>query len=93
MGCAALLATLALSLPGVQIARAGENVASVASAIEGSGPSCEPQPVAYQPPIRIVLPKTAAAKQDPNSVPVALNNRGYSYGALAEHRPVDPKTR
>jgi hypothetical protein len=93
LGTAALLATLLLSLPGVEAVRADDSVADVSAAIESAGPSCEGEPVAYKPHNRVTLPLSAAARQDPSSVPVALNTRGYNYGPAAMRPPIQPDNR
>jgi hypothetical protein len=93
VGCVTLLATLALSMPGVQAVRADDKVVEVSAATAASGPSCEAASVANQPVIRIQLPRTAAANQDPDSVPIALNGSGNDYGPSATRTAVHPDKR
>ena len=86
-GCVSLLAMLALSTPGVRVVRADDAVAEASAAVADPGPICQDKPVIYPRAIRIQLPRTAAARQAPDSLPVALNNRGYSYSSSAAERP------
>lgn len=93
VGCVALLATLLLGLPGVQAVRADDNVAETATQIASSGESCEADSVIYPSVVRIRLPQTAAAKEDPDSVPVALNGWGNDYGTEHGRTAVHPDKR
>jgi len=87
-GYLAVIAMLALSVPGVRVVRADEEVGVISVDIVDSGPICQ----ADSKPDSAVSVKVSLG--DPSnrregSVPVALNNEGYSY------RPprVDPEAR
>jgi hypothetical protein len=77
-GCLAVIATLALSVPGVRVVRADDEAEFVSVSLVDGGPSCEPSSEELPPTtVDVVL------KRDPNqaedSRTIALNNRGYSY--------------
>ena len=76
LGCLALLATLALSLPGVQAVQADDNVPDVAAVIAESGPSCDTESAAYPSVTHVTLRRPEGS----GPLPVALNGRGYGYG-------------
>jgi hypothetical protein len=87
-GCLAVIATLALSMPGVRVVRAADEVEVVSVALIDGGPSCESgSEEAPSTTVEVVL------KRDPNqaedSRTIALNNQGYSYRPPA----VDPAAR
>ncbi len=87
-GCLAVIATLALSMPGVRVVRADDEVELVSVALVDGGPSCES--TAEQDRLAtfdVVLKRDP--KQGDDSRTIALNNRGYSYRPPA----VDPDAR
>ncbi len=87
-GCLAVVAMLALSLPGVRIVRADDEVEFVSIGLADSGPSCEAGPDENRSvAVDVVLKRDP--KQAEDSRTIALNNRGYSYRPPA----VDPAAR
>ncbi len=86
IGCLAVIATLALSVPGVRVVRAADEAEFVSIALAEGGPTCESSGEEARPvTVDVVL------KRDPDSgsETIALNNRGYSYRPPA----VDPAAR
>jgi hypothetical protein len=86
VGCLAVIATLALSMPGVRVVRAADEAEFVSVALVDGGPTCESSAEEARPTtVNVVLKRDP----DPNSRTIALNNRGYSYRPPA----VDPAAR
>ena len=87
-GCLAVIATLALSMPGVRVVRAEDEVEFVSVALVDGGPSCKASVEEARPEaVDVVLKRDS--KQAEDSRTIALNNRGYSYRPPA----VDPDAR
>jgi hypothetical protein len=87
-GYLAVIAALALSLPGVRAVRADDELAVISVNLVDSAPSCDPTAEsATARSARVVLEFDLDQSEAPR--PVALNNQGYSY------RPpgVDPEAR
>ncbi len=87
-GYLAVIAALALSLPGVRAVRADEGVAVISVNLVDSGPSCDPgSESGVSRSVEVFL----GSKSDSfdGRDPIALNTQGYSY------RPpgVDPEAR
>ncbi len=87
-GYLAVIAALALSLPGVRVVRADEDVAVISVNLVDSGLSCELSPEAGAArSVKVILPGASDRLEGP--YPIALNTQGYSY-----HPPgVDPEAR
>ena len=90
-GCLAMIATLALSLPGVRAVRAddaGDEGKLISVSLLDSGPRCEdPAPAASPKTVGVWLKRAPEGADEPPTI--ALNNRGYTY-----HPPaVDPEAR
>ena len=87
-GCLAVIATLALSMPGVQVVRADDEVEFISVSLVAAGPRCQSTSAENPPPtVGVVLKRDRnQAEGAPTS---ALNNRGYSYRPPA----VDPAAR
>jgi hypothetical protein len=87
-GCLAVVAMLALSLPGVRIVRADEEVEFVSVGLVDGGPSCEAGPEENRSvAVDVVLKRDPTESEESRTI--ALNNRGYSYRPPA----VDPEAR
>ena len=87
-GCLAVIAMLALSVPGVRIVRADDEVEFVSVGLVDGGPSCEASPDENRSvAVDVVLKRDP--KESEESRTIALNNRGYSYRPPA----VDPEAR
>ena len=87
-GCLAIVAMLALSMPGVRVVRADDEVEFVSVALVDGGPSCEARAEGGHPAtVNVILERNP--KQAEDSRTIALNNRGYSYRPPA----VDPEAR
>ncbi len=87
-GYLAVLAVLALSLPGVRAVRADDEVGVISVSLVDSGLSCDPGPEAGAArSARVFLKGAPDRSEGPHSI--ALNTQGYSY------RPsgVDPEAR
>ncbi len=87
-GYLAVIAALALSLPGVRAVRANDEVGVISVNLVDSAPSCDPNSVSGgAKSVKVYL--EGKADRSEASHPVALNTQGYSY------RPpgVDPKAR
>jgi hypothetical protein len=87
-GCLAVVATLALSVPGVRVVRAADEVEVVSVALVDGGPSCESSS-AEVPPVTVGVVLMSDPSEAEDSRTIALNNRGYSYLPPA----VDPAAR
>ena len=87
-GYLAVIAALALSLPGVRAVRAADEVAVISVNLVDSAPSCDLSPKSGAARSATVFLKSAPDRPEA-SQPVALNTQGYSY------RPpgVDPEAR
>ncbi len=87
-GYLAVIAALVLSLPGVRVVRAEEDVAVISVNLVDSGPSCDP---GFESGASRSAAVFLGSDSDPSdgSDPIALNTQGYSY------RPpgVDPEAR
>ena len=77
-GYLVVIATLALSMPGVQVVRADDEVVAVSVGLVDSAPSCDPNSVDGVAKSATVL-LTLTPDGSEVSHPVALNNQGYSY--------------
>lgn len=87
-GYLAVIAGLALSLPGVRTVRADDEVAVISVSLVDSGPSCDPSSDPGSERSATVFLEGASDRSEA-SHPIALNNQGYSY-----HPPaVDPEAR
>jgi hypothetical protein len=87
-GYLAMIAALALSLPGVRAVRADDKVAAITVNLVDSAPSCGPSSEPGAARSATVLLEGAPDRSEV-SHPIALNNQGYSY-----HPPgVDPEAR
>lgn len=87
-GCLAVIVTLALSMPGVQVVRADDEVQFISVSLVDGGPSCQSTSADVPPPtVGVVLKRDQ--DQAEGSPTIALNNRGYSYRPPA----VDPAAR
>ncbi len=87
-GTLAVVAMLALSMPGVRIVRADDEVEFVSIALIDGGPSCESTPAEYHlTSVDVILKRDPKRTEDSRTI--ALNNRGYSYRPPA----VDPAAR
>jgi hypothetical protein len=87
-GCLAAIATLALSMPGVRVVRAADEVEVVSVALIDGGPSCESS-AEEAPPTTVEVVLKGDPNQGEDSRTIALNNQGYSYRPPA----VDPAAR
>jgi hypothetical protein len=87
-GLLVVLATLALSLPGVRVARAADEVALISVDLVDSAPSCDAaaDPAAANS-VQVLLKDDS--ERPLGELPVALNTQGYSYRPPA----VDPEAR
>ena len=87
-GYLAVIAALALSLPGVRAVRAEDEVAVISVNLIDSAPACDPSSESGA--ARSATVFLEGAPDRPEAAPaVALNNQGYSY-----HPPgVDPEAR
>ena len=87
-GCLAVAATLAVSLPGVRVVRADDEVEFISVSLLDAGPSCESSAGGIPPaPVDVILQRDPNQAEDSRTI--ALNNRGYSYRPPA----VDPAAR
>ena len=87
-GYLAVVAALALSLPGVRAVRADEGVAVISVNLVDSGPSCDP---GFESRVSRSAEVFLGGDSDPSDGPdpIALNTQGYSYRPLG----VDPEAR
>jgi hypothetical protein len=87
-GYLAVIAALALSLPGVRAVRAADEVPVISVKLVDSALSCDPSSETSAPTSATVFLASTSDRPE-ESHPVALNTRGYSY------RPphVDPEAR
>jgi hypothetical protein len=87
-GCLAVIATLALSAPGVRVVRADDEVQVISVGLVDDGPRCEAGAEETQrTTVNVVLKRDPEPDEDSRTV--ALNNQGYSYRPPA----VDPEAR
>jgi hypothetical protein len=87
-GYLAVIAALALSLPGVRAVRADDEVGVISVVIVDSAPSCDPNAEAgATTSVNVYL--GGESDQPEDSHPIALNTQGYSYRPLS----VDPEAR
>ena len=87
-GYLAVIAALALSLPGVRAVRADDGVAVVSVNLIDSALSCDPSSASgVAKSVTLIL--EGAPDRSETSHPVALNTQGYSYRPLG----VDPEAR
>ena len=87
-GCLALIATLALSMPGVRVVHADDEFELISVSLVDGGPSCQSTSAEVPPPtVGVVLKRDR--NQAEGAPTIALNNRGYSYRPPA----VDPAAR
>ncbi len=77
-GYLAVIAVLALSLPGVRAVRADEEVAEISVNLVDSGPSCDP---GFESGVSRSAEVFLGSDSDPSDGPdpIALNTQGYSY--------------
>jgi hypothetical protein len=87
-GYLAVIAVLALSLPGVRAVRADEEVAVISVNLVDSGPICAPDSeFGASRSAQVFLGSDSDPSDDRD--PIALNTQGYSYRPLG----VDPEAR
>jgi hypothetical protein len=87
-GYLALIAALALSLPGVRAVRADEGVAVISVNLVDSGPMCDASSESSASrSTELIFGDDSDPSDGPD--PIALNTQGYSYRALG----VDPEAR
>ncbi len=87
-GYLAMIAALALSLPGVRAVRADEGVAVISVKLVDSGPSCDPgSKSGVSRSAEVFIRSDSDPSDGPD--PIALNTQGYSYRPLG----VDPEAR
>jgi len=87
-GYLAMIAALALSLPGVRAVRAEDQVGVISVNIVDSAPSCDPNSESGAAKSATVYLESTGDRPE-TSLPIALNNQGYSYRPPA----IDPEAR
>jgi hypothetical protein len=87
-GYLAVIAALALSLPGVRAVRADDEVAVISVGLVDSAPSCDPSSESGAAKSATVY-LNGAPDQPETPHPIALNTQGYSYRSPG----VDPEAR
>jgi len=86
-GYLAMIAALALSLPGVRVVRADDDeVAVISLDLVDSGRTCDPNP---EPPRSTAIALPDQPDRTEESPSIALNTQGYSY----QPPSVDPEAR